>query len=126
MSTVKAGKGLFWETSALCRDIAEPLMRNHSIVPGAKRWCCYCKEEEKKVDPDLFSGVWGQLGGRGRAKGSPCFFQVMRCSRAILMYRTPQVLVGRAQESDKTRYKNMHLEGGEGREGRRKSQAFTF
>lgn len=87
--TVKAGKGLVWEMSVLCRDIAEPLMRSRSIVPGAKRWCCFCKEEEKNVDPDLFSGVWGQLGSRGRAKGSPSFFQVMRCSRAILVYRAP-------------------------------------
>lgn len=85
MSTIRAARDCFGR----CSDIAEPLMRNHSIVPAAKRWCCYCKEEEKKAYPALFSGVWSQPGSRGRAKDCLCFFQVTRCLGAVLMYRTP-------------------------------------
>lgn len=42
-------------------------------------------EGEKKVDPDLFSGIRGQSGGTERElKAVP----VMGCARAVLMYGT--------------------------------------
>lgn len=114
MSTVKAHKVfLGGDTSAFCRSLPELLTWNHSIAPGTKRWCCYYEKEEKKCIPVSSGSLmisWGP-GGELRAL-------LFLAGNAILLgfLSVGQlVLVGRARESNKTRRKNTHLEGGEGR-----------
>lgn len=55
----------------LFRDIAEPLMGNVSFVQKAKRWCCYCKEEQQKGIPvPVAVPRVRKERTKGRAKGS--------------------------------------------------------
>lgn len=69
----------------LFRDIAEPLMGNVSFVQKAKRWCCYCKEEQRKGIPVPVAVPRVRKGPREELRAR-CFFLQVTHLRTFLEY----------------------------------------